>query len=198
VPAHDGEPSTIKHVVYVLKENRTYDQIFGDMPQGNADPKLCIYGEKITPNHHALARQFVLLDNYYCNGVVSADGHQWAMQGIVTDYQEKDFGGFTRSYDFGTDALCYASSNFLWDSALLNGLTFRNYGEFDFPELVDPHQTWFDVYHGFDAGKTPLKQSVQIDLLRKYTCPDYLRGGRAQRDADCRRNLWRRGPGHRA
>ncbi|MDB5356005.1 MAG: Phosphoesterase family protein, partial [Phycisphaerales bacterium] len=130
VPQRVGEPSVFRHVIYVLKENRTYDQMFGDIPAGNGDPRLCIYGNTISPNHHALARQFALLDNYYCNGVVSADGHQWATQGMVTDYQEKDFGDFTRSYDFGTDALCYAACDFLWDTALLHGLTFRNYGEF--------------------------------------------------------------------
>ncbi len=92
VPARPGEPSVFEHVVYVLKENRTYDQVFGDMGRGNSEPRLCIYGKNATPNQHALANQFVLLDNYYCNGVVSADGHQWATQGMVTDYQEKDFG----------------------------------------------------------------------------------------------------------
>ena len=117
LPKHPGEPSTIEHVVYVIKENRTYDQVFGDLSQGNGDPKLCNYGRQITPNHHALAEEFVLLDNYYCNGVVSADGHQWATQGAVSDYQEKAFGGHPRGYLFGTDTLTYAGCNFIWDSA---------------------------------------------------------------------------------
>ena len=103
VPQRSGEPSTIEHVVYVIKENRTYDQLFGDLPQGNGIAKLCTFGRQVTPNHHALAEEFVLLDNYYCNGVMSADGHQWATQGAVTDYQEKKMGDHPRGYFFGID-----------------------------------------------------------------------------------------------
>ena len=136
VPSQPGERSVIEHVVYVLKENRTYDQLFGDLPRGNNDPKLCTFGRAITPNHHALAEEFVLLDNYYCNGVISTDGHQWAMQGAISDYKEKMFGGHTRSYDFGTDVLTFANCNFLWDSVLLAGRSFRNYGECEFPSVV--------------------------------------------------------------
>ena len=78
VPERVGEPSVFKHVVYIIKENRTYDQVLGDIPQGNGDPSLCIFGERITPNQHKLARDFVLLDNTYCSGILSADGHQWS------------------------------------------------------------------------------------------------------------------------
>ena len=95
----------IEHVVYVIKENRTYDQVFGDIKQGNGEPKLCIFGKDVTPNHHALAEEFVLLDNFYCNGVLSADGHSWVTEGNVTDHLEKAFGGFTRSYTYGDDPL---------------------------------------------------------------------------------------------
>src|SRR5262249_15278713 len=77
VPARHGEPSVFEHVVYVIKENRTYDQVFGDIKEGNGDPKLCIFGEEVTPNQHKLAREFTLFDNFYCSGVLSADGHQW-------------------------------------------------------------------------------------------------------------------------
>ena len=101
VPRRPGEPSAIEHIVYVIKENRTYDQVMGDMPKGNNDPKLCTYGRQVTPNQHALAEEFVLLDNYYCNGVISADGHQWATQGSLTDYREKMAGDFVRGYDSG-------------------------------------------------------------------------------------------------
>ena len=173
VPARWGEPSPIKHVIYVLKENRTYDQVFGDMSKGNNEPKLCTFGRKVSPNHHALAEQFALLDNYYCSGVNSADGHQWAMQGIVTDYQIKESGGNTRSYDFGTDALCYAASDFIWDSLLLAGLSFRNYGEYDFPTITSGQKGWFDVYRDWDAGKVKFKQSIELEALRKYTCAEY-------------------------
>ena len=103
VPERAGEPSSIEHVVYIIKENKTYDQVLGDIGKGNSEPKLCVLGREITPNHHALAEQFVLLDNYYCNGVLSADGHQWATQGYATDYLEKAFGGFPRSYPYTGD-----------------------------------------------------------------------------------------------
>ena len=130
VPERVGEPSVFKHVVYIIKENRTYDQVFGAIGKGNSDPSLCVFGREVTPNHHALAEQFVLLDNYYCNGVCSADGHAWAMEGFATDYLEKSFGGWARSYPFaGDDPLSYAPSGFIWDHVLLNGLGFRNYGE---------------------------------------------------------------------
>jgi YVTN family beta-propeller protein len=174
VPTQPGQRSMIEHVVYVMKENRTYDQVFGDLPQGNGSAKLCIFGRAVTPNHHALAEEFVLLDNYYCNGIVSADGHQWGTQGMVTDYQEKMFGGHTRSYDFGTDALAYGNCNFIWDGALLAGRSFRNYGEFDFPILV-PDTNWFDVYHDFieKKGKITFRQSVLMQTLQKYTCPTF-------------------------
>src|SRR5207249_8404273 len=91
-------------VLYILKENKTYDQVFGDLPQGNGNPSLCIYPQFVSPNHHALARQFVLLDNFYCNGVNSADGHSWSTEGNNTDHLEESFGGFSRSYTFGDDA----------------------------------------------------------------------------------------------
>src|SRR5207244_10424708 len=97
IPARHGEPSVIEHVIYVIKENRTYDQVFGDMKEGNGDPNLCIFGEEVTPNHHKLAREFTLFDNSYCSGVLSADGHQWVNEPYVTDYLEKAFGGFSRS-----------------------------------------------------------------------------------------------------
>src|SRR5213596_3070578 len=87
-----------------------------------------------TPNHHALAQQYVLLDNFYCNGVNSADGHSWSTEANCTDHLEKSFGGFSRSYTFGDDALTYSSTGFLWDDALAHGLSFRNYGEMDYTD----------------------------------------------------------------
>jgi hypothetical protein len=168
-PSRPREASQFEHVVYVLKENRTYDQVFGDLKQGNGDPSLCLYGRDVTPNHHALAEQFVLLDNYYCNGVVSADGHQWATQGITTDYQEKSWGGWTRSYDFGTDPLAFAPTDFIWDNALLHGLSFRNYGEFCWPAVVPPSAKWRDVY----TGNATFTQTVSVASLRRYTAPNY-------------------------
>ena len=170
VPAHPGDPSVFHHVVYVLKENKTYDQVLGDIGRGNSDPKLCVYGRAVTPNHHALADQFVLLDNYYCNGVNSSDGHQWATQGEVGEYFQKG----SRTYDFGTDALCYTGSDFIWDSCLLHGLSIRNYGEFDFPTLLPKGKKWFDVYRDWDKpGGVTFRQSVQLRTLMQYTCHQF-------------------------
>jgi hypothetical protein len=188
VPARAGEPSVFEHVVYVIKENRTYDQVFGDLKQGNGDPSLCIYGRDVTPNHHALAEQFVLLDNFYCNGVLSADGHSWATEGNVTDHLEKSFGGFTRSYTWGDDPLTYSSSGFLWDKVLARGLSFRNYGEMDYAAPV-PKGSFLAIYRDYvrKTGKYAFAQNIGIDRLRQFSArafpgwntgvPDVLRAG---------------------
>lgn len=130
VPLRDGDPSLIEHVVFIIKENRTYDQIFGDLSQGNSDPSLLVYGPDVTPNHHRLAEQFVLLDNFYATGGNSADGHQWVTQAAETDYCY--WPGFTgRSYPFdGSDPMAPASSGFLWDAALARKRTVLNFGEY--------------------------------------------------------------------
>jgi YVTN family beta-propeller protein len=135
VPERVGEPSVFQHVVYIIKENRTYDQVLGDVKEGKGDPELCVFGENITPNQHKMVRDFVLLDNTYCSGILSADGHQWADAGIVTDYLEKSFSEFPRSYPDGmedndVDALAYSPAGFIWDNALSHGRTLRDYGEF--------------------------------------------------------------------
>ena len=140
VPERIGEPSPIKHVVYVIKENRTYDQVFGDIKEGNGDPALCIFGDHVTPNQHKLVREFVLLDNTYCSGILSADGHQWSTTAFSTDYMEKSFAGFPRSYPDGMgededDALAYSPGGFLWDNAIKHGKTLRDYGEFAAPAV---------------------------------------------------------------
>jgi YVTN family beta-propeller protein len=177
VPARHGEPSLFKHVLYIIKENRTYDQVFGDIKEGNGDPKLCIFGEKVTPNHHALARQFTLFDNFYCSGVLSADGHSWANAAYVTDYLEKAFGGFVRSYPFdGTDPLAFPATGFLWDNALRHGRTLRNYGEFVVEENYAPKGTrWRDLYNDFLKGTRTVKLTPRVSLesLKPYTHPSY-------------------------
>jgi DNA-binding beta-propeller fold protein YncE len=147
VPERIGEPSLIRHVVYIIKENRTYDQVFGDIEEGNGDASLCIFGEHVTPNHHKLAREFVLLDNAYCAGILSADGHQWSTTAFSTDYMEKSFAGFARSYPDGfgldeNDALSYSPAGFIWDNALKHKKTMRNYGEFMSPSKR--HVRWRD------------------------------------------------------
>ena len=123
IPQRIGEPSLIRHVVYIIKENRTYDQVLGALERGKGDPSLCVFGEAITPNQHKLAREFVLLDNTYCAGILSADGHQWSTTAFSTDYMEKSFAGFPRSYPDGmgvdeNDALAYSPAGFIWDNAL--------------------------------------------------------------------------------
>ncbi len=176
VPQRHGEPSIFKHVIYVIKENRTYDQVFGDMKEGNGDPRLLLFGEEVTPNHHALAREFTLFDNFYCSGVLSADGHSWVNEAYVTDYLEKAFGGFTRSYpDDGSDPLAYPSSGFLWDNALAHKKTFRNYGEFVNKEFAPAGTTWTDVYTDHVNGTNKVKLSVKANLksLEPYTHPRY-------------------------
>jgi YVTN family beta-propeller protein len=140
VPERVGEPSVFKHVVYIIKENRTYDQVLGDDRRGNGAPDLCIFGEAITPNQHKLARDFVLLDNTYCSGILSADGHQWVTTGFATAAMEKSFAGFPRSYPDGMgederDALIYSPAGFLWDNALKHGKSLRNFGEFAIPRV---------------------------------------------------------------
>lgn len=127
-----GKKSVIQHVFYVIKENRTYDQVLGDDPRGDGDPSLTVFGKNITPNIHALAAQFVLLDNFYCNGVLSADGHAWATEGNATSFFERSFGGWSRSYPFGDEPLSPTATGFIWNNVLAHGLTFRNYGEFDY------------------------------------------------------------------
>ena len=86
IPTKPGDPSPIKYVIYIIKENRTYDQVFGDIKEGNGDPALVMFGREVTPNHHKLAEEFVLLDNLYCNGQVSRDGHPWSTMAYNTDY----------------------------------------------------------------------------------------------------------------
>jgi YVTN family beta-propeller protein len=176
VPARHGEPSLFKHVIYVIRENRTYDQVFGDMKEGNGDPKLCLFGEKITPNAHALARQFTLFDNFYCSGVLSADGHSWVNEAYVTDYLERSFGGFTRSYPYeGSDPLAFAPSGFLWDNARAHKKTFRNYGEFVRTTYTPPKAKWADLYADYRDGTRKVKVEAAANMapLKPYTHPGY-------------------------
>lgn len=173
VPAKLGDPSKIKHVIYVIKENRTYDQMFGNLPKGEGMASLNIFTDKHIPNHRKLAQDFVQLDNYYCNGVLSADGHSWATEGNVTPYLNRAFGGFTRSYTFGNDPITYSSSGFIWDGVLAAGLTFRNYGEMDSAEPATP-MNGKQIWEKYAAGeKLEFKQDNQIANLRRYSCPNY-------------------------
>ena len=158
IPRKVGEQGPIKYVFYVIKENRTYDQILGDMKEGNGDPKLVLFGENVTPNQHALAKEFVLLDNFYVDGEVSADGHNWSTGAYATDYLEKNwvnsYGGRGGSYDAeGNRAVANNKGGFIWDHCKRAGVTYRTYGEFadnykpNIPVLKDhlcPYFTGFD------------------------------------------------------
>ena len=130
VPERIGEPSVFKHVVYIIKENKTYDQVLGDMPAGNGMKSLCVFGDSITPNQHKLAKDFLLMDNFYVSGKSSAEGHSWTDAAIVTDYVEKNVRAWFRSYPHVlADALVYNKEGFIWNNALDHGKTVRVYGE---------------------------------------------------------------------
>jgi hypothetical protein len=139
IPAKSGEASPIKHCIYIIKENRTYDQVFGDMKEGNGDANLCLFPEKVTPNHHRLVRQFVLLDNFYCEGEVSADGHEWSMGAYATDYVEKvwplNYRGSpkkklaTYPSEGHFDNIARPAGGYIWDRCAEAGVSYRSYGE---------------------------------------------------------------------
>jgi DNA-binding beta-propeller fold protein YncE len=153
VPVRIGEPSVINHVVYIIKENRTYDQVLGDMKQGDGDSTLTIFGREITPNTHKICEEFLLMDNFHASGKCSAEGHQWTDMAIVTDYIEKNIRSWFRSYPHvQEDALVYAPTGFIWDNALKHGKSARIYGEACVPEY-DKNQTWTSIYAGFKNGK---------------------------------------------
>jgi DNA-binding beta-propeller fold protein YncE len=139
VPLRPGDPTPIKYCIYIIKENRTYDQVLGDLPQGNGDPKLCLFSEKVTPNHHKLARDFVLLDNFYVESEVSADGHEWSMGAYATDFVEKSWPlsyGHSKKHgkyvypSEGRFRVAEPAGGYLWDRAREAGASYRSYGEF--------------------------------------------------------------------
>jgi YVTN family beta-propeller protein len=181
VPQRVGEPSVFKHVIYIIKENRTYDQVFGDIREGNGDPDLCVFGEQVTPNQHKLSREFVLLDNTYCSGINSAEGHQWTDSAFATDYIERSFCGFPRSYPDGMeegdiDALAYAPTGFIWDNALAHGKTLRDYGEFTLStsgwrQPGHAHKPTFSDYYNDFVNRTRLTRigsRPAIESLRNH------------------------------
>jgi YVTN family beta-propeller protein len=179
VPERVGEPSVFKHVIYIIKENRTYDQVLGDMKEANGDPELCVFGDLVTPNQHKLVREFTLLDNTYCSSILSADGHQWATTAFATDYMERSFAGFPRSYPDGmedddTDALAYSPAGFIWDNALAHGKTLRDYGEFAMtrkswvdttkkgtPGFLDHYREFLQGTHTINLYSEPAVESLR-------------------------------------
>jgi DNA-binding beta-propeller fold protein YncE len=132
----DSQPEglpPIEHVLYVVKENRTYDQILGDIGKGESDPALCLFKENVSPNHHKLAREFVLFDNFYVNGDVSGDGHNWSTSAIANDYVVKmwpnSYAGRRKHYDYeGGEPAALPPAGYLWTSAAARGISMRNYG----------------------------------------------------------------------
>jgi YVTN family beta-propeller protein len=148
VPERAGEPSTIEHVVYIVKENRTYDQVLGDLGKGNGDKSLAIYGEEVTPNQHKLARDFVTLDNFYAAGGNSADGHQWLTQANETDYcLWPGYEGRSYPYD-GSDPIAPSAGGFIWEAAQRMKKTVRIFGEY--------------------AGETTMPRGARAELLTQW------------------------------
>lgn len=174
VPARIGEPSVFKHVLYIIKENRTYDQVLGDMKKGDGDSTLTIFGKQITPNTHQLCDEFILLDNFYVSGKCSAEGHQWTDASIVNDYIEKNVQAWIRSYPhIQKDALVYAPTGFIWDNALKNGKKVRIYGEASFP-VADSSRSWTSVYQKYLRNEKPVfKNKTSIKTIETIQSPDY-------------------------
>ncbi|MBK8521977.1 MAG: bifunctional YncE family protein/alkaline phosphatase family protein [Chitinophagaceae bacterium] len=175
IPQKIGDKSPIKHVFYIIKENRTYDQVLGDIKEGNGDTSLVLFGERITPNQHKLAREFVLLDNFYVDGEVSADGHNWSMGAYATDYLEKNwvtsYGGRGGTYDAeGTREIANNKGGFMWDHCKNAGVSYRSYGEFadDYKANIPVLENHFCTYY------TSWDESVQ----------DTTRVGQWKRDFD--------------
>ncbi|HEV7927480.1 MAG TPA: YncE family protein, partial [Verrucomicrobiae bacterium] len=161
VPERVGEPSVFKHVIYIIKENRTYDQVLGDVKEGAGDPSLCIFGQRITPNQHKMVHDFILLDNTYCCGSKSPDGHQWSDSAMTTDYLERSYAGFPRSYPAGgekdgEDALAYSPAGYIWDNAVAHGKTLRDFGEY-----TAAHRKWIEPGH----KGTPTYLDIYEDLI---------------------------------
>ena len=187
IPAQVGDPSPIKHCFYIIKENRTYDQLFGDIAKGNGDPALCIFGQQVTPNQHALANQFVLLDNFYVDGEVSADGHEWTMAAYANDFVEKTWpltygksrGKLTYPAE-GSTKIGQPSSGYLWGKCAEAGKSYFSFGEFiangskpgepsraKIPVLeghFDPNYRSYDLdYSDLDRAESFIKRLKQFE-----------------------------------
>jgi YVTN family beta-propeller protein len=173
VPLRENQHSVFKHVVFIIKENHTYDDYFGDERAGNSDPTLCAFSRRITPNHHALADRFGLFDNFYVNGTMSADGHQWTNEADANDYVERNTASWARTYPSdGTDPLAYSRNGFIWQRVLERGLTFRDYGEFTMsaPIIIPPSATWIEFWTKRlrGGGSASFRNVVDIAPLRPY------------------------------
>ena len=187
IPAKVGDPSPIKYCIYIIKENRTYDQVFGDLPAGNGDAELCLFPEKVTPNHHALAKQFVLLDNFYVESEVSADGHEWSMAAYATDFVEKVWPlqyrgsreGKLKYPSEGSFTIAHPSTGYLWDRCAEKGVSYRSYGEFianadkkggKAHAKVKSLEGHFDPeFHGYDLDYPDVKRTARfVEELHRF------------------------------
>jgi len=189
IPRQVGDASPIKHCIYIIKENRTYDQVFGDMKEGNGEPSLCLFGAQVTPNHHKLAREFVLLDNFYVDGEVSADGHQWSMGAYATDFVEKVWPLSYRGSPLGKlsiypsegnfDAIARPAGGYIWDRCAEAKVSYRSYGEWiqNGKKAGDPGKAMakaledhFDpLYRGFDLAYPDQKRADRfIEELARF------------------------------
>jgi YVTN family beta-propeller protein len=176
IPDRIGEPSVFKHIVYIIKENKTYDQVLGDLKGGNGDSSLCVFGEIYTPNMHELARTYGWMDNYYASGKSSAEGHQWSNAAIVSDYVEKNVRTWLRSYPHRqTDALVYNKTGYIWNHAMDHGKSVRIFGE-ACTTVYDEKLNWFDLYKKYKSGATPDWKNIttiaRIDSIISPTFPD--------------------------
>lgn len=175
IPTKLGDKSPIEHVIYVIKENRTYDQVLGDMKRGNGDPSLVMFGEQVTPNHHKLAEEYVLLDNLYCNGQVSRDGHPWSTMAYNTDYIARDwmltYSGRAGVDDDDEGNLQKAPSGYIWDACARNGRSYRNYGEYG-RRVSEPDGS--------------MRIEGAVPGLVGHMCPDFgiTRNGKRMRDPE--------------
>jgi DNA-binding beta-propeller fold protein YncE len=188
IPAKVGDRSPIKYAIYIVKENRTYDQVFGDIKEGNGSAELCIFPEEITPNHHAIAREFVLLDNTYVEGEVSADGHEWSMGAYATDFVEKTWPLSYRSPNLkkigypaegNYDSVARPAGGYIWDRCAEAGVSYRSYGEWiangktpDDPRraTVKALEGHFDPgFHSYDLDYTDQKRADRfISELKRF------------------------------
>jgi YVTN family beta-propeller protein len=170
IPMDARQGSPIRHVFYIIKENRTYDQLFGDIPQGNGDASLVQFGRDVSPNHHALAEQFVLLDNFYTPADQSALGHRWCTQGYASDWIFK-YGNARND----VNPMLYAPNDFLWDNAKAQGVSVRSYGERGTNTFTPASATFMDFYEGWKSGdmKVSVKPKTFIPGLKDVYHPEY-------------------------
>jgi len=170
IPMKVGDASPIKYVFYIIKENRTYDQVLGDIEKGNGDATLCLFPEKVTPNLHALANEFVLFDNFYVDAEVSADGHNWSTAAYANDYVEKswvtNYGGRGGTYDYeGTRKIAHPKNGFLWDFAVKAGLSVRSYGVFTAkPEFLPNLQG--NICKKYPNYNLSIKDSLRFEIWK--------------------------------